>query len=180
MEAFMRKCHRDEGQAAIVDAIMFMTIMLVASAVILGASGGWYNRDSNDGILQYTTEYASTVLRMELPGASYTDPCGQFVDLNGSMRSVGFLLCDEAMILEFGPGSSNFSEYNDAMLTACKNIIRPGLGFAISCNEGSVFISGSISGIRELPDTRSASHILISPYPEMQSSVSITFYVWVV
>ncbi len=167
------------GQAAIVDAIMFMTIMLIASAVVIGATG--FNRTTvqdSSTLQQYARDFSTTVLKTELSGLAYDGPNGETVNLGNSSRSISQLLCDEAMILGNGPSDYDFTEYNGETLRACNLIIRPGLGFAISCNGDSIFISDGPSCMEELPPTRSASQFEISP--DSINDVIIIIFVWVV
>lgn len=170
----MRHC--SGGQAAMVDAILFMTVMLIASAVVIGSTG--QRPSDSSGVQQYVGDFAQTILATELANLHYTDVDGNVVFLGDSGRSIGRLLCDEAVILDSGRGPCDFSSYEDVILTAGSRLIRPGLDFAISCNGGAVFISGDADSISELPHNRCArqAEILI----DGTSSVTITVYVWVV
>ena len=161
-----------------VDAILFMTIMLVASAVVIGSSTS--STQYNHGLQQYVGDFAGTVLSVELSGLEYKDTMGRSVNLGDSPRSIGQLLCDEAVILGNGGGDSDFSDYNAVILAACRHMVRPGLGFSVSCNDGSVLISDTIADISELPETRSASQLAILPDGAGSVAVTITVHVWVI
>jgi hypothetical protein len=168
------------GQVAIVDAILFMTIMLVASAVVIGSSGiNSRQADNSSQMQQYAREFSETVLNLELTGLEYTGPSGEVVNLGNASSSVGRLLCDEAMILGSGHDNCDFTDYNVDIVKACGYIIRPGLDFAISCDGSSVFISRNMDSIAELPPTRSASQFEIFSDSGDFQAVTIIIYVWV-
>ncbi|MFO7618857.1 MAG: hypothetical protein R6W91_04295 [Thermoplasmata archaeon] len=174
----MRPRVRDSaGQAAMVDAILFMTVMLVASAVVIGSTT--LPGTGLSVVQQYTADYAQTLLSVELTGLEYRDAGGNAVILNGSGRSIGQLLCDEALILGAGIGRSDFSDYDAKILAAGKSIIRPDMDFAISCNGGAVFISGCTSSVSGLPGTHSASQMTIWDGSASLAPITITVYVWV-
>ena len=166
------------GQAAMVDAILFMTLMLIASAVVIGSARPPGSELSD--LQRYTADYAQTVLSAELSGVEYKDVEGRGITLGESGRSIGQLLCDESSILSNGIGRSDFSEYEARILAAGKSIIRPDMDFAISCNDGTVFISANASCISELPGTHSASQMIVWTGDLTATPVTMTVYVWVV
>jgi hypothetical protein len=165
------------GQAAMVDAILFMTIMLVASAVIIGSASSIKPANVEfSGLQQYAVDYAETLLAMEISGLNYKDTAGATVNVSGSGKSISQLLCDEALILREST-ASNFTNYESNILRAGKSIIRPGLDYAISC-DGAMFLSNRISTISNLPPDRCANQMIV--FAGSGPSITITVYVWVV
>ncbi len=164
--------HRISGsvaQTAMVDAILFMTIMLVASAVILGSSG--YHDNPNldfTAIQQYTTDFAETYMGIDLNLE------------NGSWRSVSQLLCDECLALRQGAAASEQEELNAQIMATGRNLIRPGLDFAVSCDTGSVFISGNAPDLDSLPGNRCATMMTVYPGESLGGDIVIAVFVWVV
>jgi hypothetical protein len=158
-----------EAQVAMVDAILFMTIMLVASAVILGSSG-YRDNSSADfaAIQQYTTDFTETYMGVDLNLE------------NGSWRSVSQLLCDECLALRQGGVASESGELNSRILATGRNIIRPGLDFAISCDMGAVFISGNLHDLDSLPGNRCADMMTVFPGEGLGGDIVISVFVWVV
>jgi hypothetical protein len=178
MEAFNVRRQDNAGQAAMVDAILFMTVMLIASAVIIGSASSFKPASVEySGLQQYAADYAETLLAMEISDINYEDAAGATVNISGSGKSISQLLCDEALILREST-TSNFSDYESTIFGAGKAIIRPGLDYAISCDEDSIFLSGSISSLSELPPNRCASQMIV--FAGSGSSIIITVYVWVV
>jgi hypothetical protein len=175
----MRPLKRDRaGQAAMVDAILFMTIMLIASAVIIGSASSIKPANIEfSGLQQYADDFSETLLAMEIGGLQYNGAAGTMVNVSGSDKSISQLLCDETLILR-NSTSPDFSDYESTIYGAGKAIIRPGLDYAISCDDDSIFLSGRISSILELPPDRCASQMVV--FAGSGSSITITVYVWVI
>jgi len=164
--------HRISGsaaQVAMVDAILFMTIMLVASAVILGSSG-YRDNSSEDfaAIQQYSTDFMETLMAVDLNQA------------NCSFRSVSQVLCDECLALRQGVTTEEYETMNALILATGRNLIRPGMDFAVSCGMGSVFISGNAPDLDSLPGNRCANMMTVYPGEGLGGDVAITVFVWVV
>ena len=174
----MRLFPRDRnGQSAMVDAILFMTIMLIASAVIIGSASPTKSANLEfSGLQQYTQDFTGTLLAMELNGLHYIDVAGDTINVSGSGNSIGQLLCDEALILRNGI-DMDFSSFESAIHNAGRTILRPGLDCAISCDGSSIFLSGSISNASLLPPEHCASQM--SVFPGIGPNIVITVYVWV-
>ena len=170
----------NDGQAALVDAILFMTVMLIASAVIIGSASSSRPVDVQySGLQQYLRNFAQTLLAVELCGMSYIDVTGQYILLEDSGRSIGQLLCDEAMVLSNGHGQSDFTDYEIRVMDAANSLLRPGMGYAISCDETAVFISNCIGDFTELPPDRFASQMVIFSDIGASYRISITVSLWV-
>ncbi|MDO9537675.1 MAG: hypothetical protein Q7J68_05105 [Thermoplasmata archaeon] len=169
----MKRLSRNrDGQIAVVDVILFMTIMLIASAVVIGSNGSVGLEELEfRGLQQYTSDYASTVLAMELGGMEYLDSSGSAVLLGESGKSISQLLCDEEIILR-ADASCDFSTYNQRILDVARALLRSGLDCAISCDD--ILITSN-----ELPIEHCASQVSIFP-GETGENVTITVYVWVV
>jgi hypothetical protein len=73
--------------------------------------------------------------------------------------------------------AANFYDYESKIYDTGKSIIRPGLDYAISCDD-ALFISGGTSGISDLPLDRCASQMII--FADSGPSIVITVYVWVI
>lgn len=174
----MSQLHRDrKGQAAMVDAILFMTIMLIASAVIIGSASSFKATDVKfSGLQQYTVDFTGTMLAMEIGGLQYKIATGATVNVSGSDKSISQFLCDEALILRENT-ASNFTNYESTIFSAGKSIIRPGLDYAISCDD-AIFLSNRISTISDLPSDRCASQLIV--FAGSGSSITIIVYVWVI
>jgi hypothetical protein len=174
----VRPFKRDRrGQAAMVDAILFMTVMLIASAVIIGSAGSIRPANTEySGLQQYAVDFSETLLAMDICGLNYEDPTGATVNVSGSGNSISQRLCDESLILRDST-ASNFSDYESAIFCAGNAIIRPGLDYAISSDGDSIFISGTISSMSDLPPDRCASQMMV--FAGSGSSIIITIYVWV-
>ena len=175
----MVKLRQDRGaQVAMVDAILFMTIMLVASAIIIGSSGS----DGTDaqeylGLQQYTGDFAGTFLSVEFGEMTYLNGTGGIV-IVGNGKSVGLALCDEALLLQRSGGVGDFTSYDKSILDAGRNLLRPGLDFAVSCDIGSIFISTVIENSTQLPLNHCASQVQI--LAGENTAITITVFVWVV
>lgn len=169
----MRLGGRGGGQAAMVDAILFMTIMLVACAVVVGSSGA-ARSDGREALQRYAADYADALLASELSGLEYANATGSNISAAASGLCVAQLLCDEALVLENASGC-DFSGYNARILTAARALLRPGLDCAVSC--GPAFISG-LGDAGMLPADRCASRMTV--IPGSGDALDITVYVWVV
>ena len=147
---------QDDGQTALVDSIIFMILMLLASGIILGSAGNSIPDDN--GLNQYTNDFADTLLAME-------------ISHNQGSKSVSDILCEQAIL----SGQVNFTGTNEAIFDSGDMLIRPGLAYAISCQD--VFLSSYIDSIDELPIQRQASQ---REYLIQSEQIIITIYVWVV
>ena len=169
------------GQTALVDAIIFMILMSLASGIILGSGGGTAASQSEmESIQQYTHDFTDTLLAMEIESPNYIDPEDNLITMNGSASSIGQLLCDAAIINYQSTGQVNFSGYVTAIKNAGNSLIRPGLGYAVYSLVGShqaLFLSNQIDDIEELSDERYASQRL---YDVNGNPVNITIFVWVI
>jgi len=145
----------DKGQVALVDAIIFMIFMSLASGIILGSAGNLSNAD-NSGLQQYTSNFADTLLAVEI---------------GENFKPVSEILCDEAIL----DNQLNFTDINAAILETGDALIRPGLGYAISCQD--IFLSNYIEDKEELPAERQASQKTLMV---LDSQIDITIYVWVI
>jgi len=161
-----------------VDAILFMTVMLIASAVIIGSASSIKPANVEfSGLQQYAVDFSETLLAMEISGLHYENSTGATVNVSGSGKSISQLLCDEVLIIRDST-ASNFSDYESIIFTAGQAIIRPGLDYAISCDGDSIFLSGRISSMSELPPDRCASQMMV--FADSSTSITITVYVWVI
>jgi hypothetical protein len=150
------------------DALLFMTVMTVACAVVVGSSGG----DATGARLElqrYADDFTSTLLAAELEGMEYRRGNESVAMPRGC---VARLIFDEAMVLEGGEGC-DFSGYNARLLGAARALLRPGLGCAMSC--GPVLIGGEAG----LPADRCASQMTVLPEGGAEP-LTITVYVWVI
>jgi len=157
------------AQASMVDSILFMTIMLVASAVVLGSSGHQRGTDTGFPVIrQYADDFGDTFMALDLPVE------------NGSWTSVSRMLCDECLALRRGAEPSQYDEINIHIMNAGRNIIRPGLDFAVSCDNGSIFMSSLVPDAGSLPPDRCASEMTVYPGGGLGGPIAITVYVWVI
>ena len=171
----------DNGQTAMTDAILFMTLMVIACAVVIGSTGDWgTSLAQRRGLQQYTDDFADTLLSVELADIYYLDGNGDVVDLAGSPRSVGLLLSEEVLLIRNGMPKAGLAQgYERPILDAGRSLSRSGTGFAILCdNDGTqAFISDFVTDSDELPADRSASQRTVS-LPGC-GTMSITVYTWV-
>ncbi|MBA3046043.1 MAG: hypothetical protein KKH41_07345 [Candidatus Thermoplasmatota archaeon] len=171
-----RRPMNSEGQLAMVDAILFMTVMLIASAVIIGSAGSVKPENVEyTSQRQYADDFARTMLAVEIAGMEYMNADGETINISEAGIRIAQLLCDEAIILENSIGTPDFFDYEARILEAGSNLIRPGMGFAIAAGD-AVFISQA----SELPSERFASQMVIITDYLSGSSVTITVYVWVI
>ncbi len=168
--------------AAMTDAILFMTLMVIACAVVIGSTqGGKGSLVQRNGLQQYTEDFAGTVLAVELRDLYDTDANGDIVNLTG--RSVGQLLSEEVVLLSGGAPVSGFADgYESGILDAGKGLVREGLGFALLSEGGgqtsSILISYHIDSVGDLPANRCASQM--EYFVGNGETVTITVYVWVI
>lgn len=164
------------GQVAMVDAILFMTLMLIASGVMVGSSEFMESDDSGYGVLQiYTGDFAEVFLQMEVTGLNYVNSTGDTVALGDSGISAAKALCDEMLLSGTG---GNFTEYENCILAAGSLLIRPGAGFAVSCSPVAIFISNLAPTEEKMPLNRCAS--LHSYLAGEGLEIEITVFVWVI
>ncbi len=174
-------CRNNLGQTAMTDAILFMTLMVIACAVVIGSTqGGKGNLVQRNGLQQYTEDFAGTLLAMELRDLYYTDVNGDIVDLSG--RSIGQLLSEEVVLLSGGAPASGFADgYEPGILDAGKALVREGIGFALVSEGGGqtskILVSYHIDSIGDLPADRCASQM--EYFVGNCETVTITVYVWV-
>ena len=142
---------QDHGQTALVDSIIFMILMLLASGIILGSAG---NIIQNNGLSQYTNDFADTLLTM---------------DIGENATPVSDILCNQAILSSL----SNFTASNQEILDSGDLLIRPGLAYAITCQD--MLLSSNIDSIEELPTQRQASQ---REYLVHDEQIIITVYVW--
>ena len=144
------------GQTALIDAIIFMILMSLASGIILGFGGDAAIQQSEmEGIQQYSHDFADTLLSMEV---------------GEHPRPISEILCDQAIIRQ-----SNFTAMNETILEAGNLLVRPGLAYAISYQDN--LISSHADFTEELPDERYASQRL---YNINGKQVDIIVFVWVI
>ena len=142
----------DDGQTALVDSIIFMILMLLASGIILGSAGSIIQKDA--GLHQYTNDFADTLLAMEV---------------GENIKPVSDILCEQAILSD----QSNFTAMNQMILDSGDQLIRPGLAYALSYQ--NVLISSHIDSIEDLPTQRQASQ---REYLILDETIIITVYVW--
>ena len=169
------------AQTALVDAIVFMILMSLASGIILGSGGGTaYGQSEMESLQQYSHDFTDTLLAVEIESPNYIDPEDNQITMNGSACSIGQLLCDAAIINYQSTGQVNFSGYVTAILNTGNSVIRPGLGYAVYSHVGSnqaIFLSNQIDDVEELPDELYASQRLYDVHGNL---VNITIFVWVI
>lgn len=173
----MRRLSRGRGgQVAMVDAILFMTLMLIASGVMVGSTKFTDSATSEYNALEtYTGDFAETFLSMEVTGLSYLNSTGEVISIGNSGISIAKALCDEALL---DVESGSFSEYEKCILAAGNLLIRPGLGFTVSCSPTGIFISNLASAETDMPLNRCASRH--SYLAGDGTEIEITVYVWVI
>lgn len=173
------------GQMAMTDAILFMTLMIIACAVVLGpALESNFSATKRDGLQQYTEDFTNTLLTLELDGLCYTNQSGGEVNFSGAPKAIQNYLVEEVLLVYQGVPRSNFAEgYESAILSAGMVLQRPGTDFAIFSemkSQGvSIFLSGSLANQSELPGDRCASQ-RASFLSNGEYEVNITVFVWVV
>ena len=177
----MMPIESNNGQTAMTDAILFLTLMVIACAVVIGSTGDWgTSLAQRRGLQQYTDDFTDTLLSVELTDIYYLDGNGDVVDLTGSPRSVGLLLIEEIMLIQNGMPETGLAQgYERPILDAGRSLSRSGTGFAILCdNDGTLaFLSDFVTDPDDLPGDRSASQRTVS-LPG-SGTMSITVYTWV-
>ena len=165
------------AQSAVIDAILFMAVMLVASAVMIGSSG-LIRSPGFSSLQQYTDDFSQTYMAVELNELLYIDSSGNQTSTGSAARTVCQALCDECLIVR-NHSIEGFESYNSRLLSLGNSILRPGLDFAVSCDNGAVFITNRIGEPTELPEERCASQIEIWPGDSSATKIRITIFVWV-
>jgi hypothetical protein len=112
---------------AVFDAVMFLVIMLVASALIFAYTLQAFNVGevvSNEADFRYSQEAFDAALEVTVREASYVDLAGNTVTKRD--RSVEDLLLDELRLLDDGVPASNFAgsgRYQSALLQEVSAVV---------------------------------------------------------
>ena len=172
----------NQGQTALVDAIIFMILMTLASGIILGSGAGSAIKQSEiEGLQQYTQEFAETLLAIEIESPGYIGPRGDNITINGSVNCISMLLCDAAIVDYQTGNQANYSELQNSIEAIGNSLVRPGIGYAIHSHvEGQesngLFVSNQIDLNEELPDQLFASQ---NKYEIAGEKVVVTVFTWV-
>jgi hypothetical protein len=98
-----------EGQTAAFDATIFLAIMLVASALIVGVSGYLEQEEDTrafEELQVLTTRLANAVLESTVPNASYMDINGdRYVQVDISVQD---MIVEELLLMNAGVPPDNF------------------------------------------------------------------------
>lgn len=172
------------GQMAMTDAILFMIIMIIACAVVLGPTlKSNFSATRRDSLQQYTEDFTNTLLALELEGLSYVNQSGSSVNSSGAPKPIQNYLVEEVLLFFQGVPRSNFAEgYESAIVSAGMALQKPGTDFAIlgemQTQGVSIFLSKSLTNQNELPGDRCGSQ-RVSFLNQGEFEVNITVFVWV-
>ncbi len=148
-----------KGQTAMVDSLVFLALMGIATAIILADVPV---EDVEYQELQYySRDFAETLLSVDILQ-------------NGTGEDICTLLC-EATVLKMNGGDT--SEIEEQILNAGISLIRPGASFAISSGsiEQDFFMSDHAEGPGDLPgEVAALSRQLV--FNGLQ--IEIIVYVW--
>jgi len=152
------------GQAAMVDAIIFMILLTLASGIVLTAG----NRiPGDDSSYQYSEDFADTVLSLD-------------IEIFNNTRPLGNVLCDMTM-LEISGASLDNGSWEGKVTDAGNALIRSGMGWAIESRTGEsdavIFVSPNVDGSDLMPDDVYASQRIYSYGGE---AIRITVFTWVI
>lgn len=123
----MRLLHKEDGQSSVYDAMMFLSIMLVASTLIIGISNYLLRAEdirSFEELEQYSTRYANAVLSSTVPNASYIDSLGSRV--TSQDISVQDMIIEEMVLLRSGVPGDNFNGtdgYNNRIVHVLSSLL---------------------------------------------------------
>ncbi len=173
----------EDGQSSVYDAMIFLSIMLVASALIIGAYTHLRRAEevySYEELHRNSVRFANAVLSSTVPNASYVDSFGNKVTSRDI--SVRDMIIEELMLLESGIPKQNFEGpegYNSRILNVSSSLLDEDRFLcALSARYGDQEI---IFG-RGLPaeDRRgeTAAQTIRIPVPEVENDITITVHLW--
>ena len=167
------------GQTALVDSIVFMILLTLASSIILGSGSGYSRQSEIEGLQQYSSDFTETLLAMEIDTLNYTDSQGEAIALNGSFKNICQLITDVTIINYQTSEQANLSGYESAILDTGNLLIRSGMGFAVcsSLEDQTLFLSCHTENEESMPNERYATQRL---YDIADLHVKLTVYVWVI
>ena len=179
------------GQSALFDAIIFLIIMLVASAIVYTYSAHAFRSQeivSHEDMMRYAEETRHALMQSTLNHTWYFDNNGNNISKPPGSTNIHDLLLEELSLLDDGALSENFADgYEKDINITARTLIRSGYHYAIHAtytnietNDTSlILISDTIENISELPDERaSISWNPLMIKEEQSGSATIVFYIW--
>ena len=179
----MRNPHDEEGQSSIYDAMMFLSIMLVASASIIGVSNYLLRADdvrSFEELENYSARYANAVLSSTVPNATYIDGLGS--NVTSQDISVRDMIIEELVLLRSGVPEENFGGsggYDERIAHVLSSLLDTDRFQARLCGRYGVqeVAFGSESEPAGHKEDIAANTARIS-MPEAENDILIVVYVW--
>ena len=173
----------EKGQSSVHDAMMFLSIMLVASALIVGVSNHLLRAgDVHDfeRLHNHTTRLASTVLSSTVPNASYVDEDGRTIISKDI--SVLDMIIEELVMLDWGLSRDDFDgpgRYNGRIVQVVSALLDEDIFFYALCGQYGdleIALGNSIpSGNQGVEVAASTARI---PMPGEEYDVLITLHLW--
>jgi len=174
------------GQGALLDSILFLVIMLVASTLVYVYGAGAFHveaavRQGDD--LRFASDALDSVLASSLAEASYKDIHGREIQLRE--KSVSELILSEFALRRDGVPASSFQgpgRIEESIEGQLGLLVAPQYHFALHANylSGSLFLSDSIAGTAGLPHVRTAASTelsLLAP-SGVNQAILVTLYLW--
>ncbi len=179
----MRKPYNERGQSSVYDAMIFLSIMLVASTLITAVSTHLLRADEVRGfeeLEKYSIRYANAVLSSTVPSASYKDSVGS--NVTSSDISVRDMVIEELVLLRSGISEENFEGphgYNERITRVMLSLLdkdRFDARLHGQYGECEVAFSTTFSQTYQEEDiAASTARILV---PEAENEIVIIVYVW--
>ncbi len=175
------RCGTDKkGQSSIYDAMMSLSIMLVASGLVVGLSVHLMKADDVnefEELHNYAGRLASALLSSTVPNASFLDVDG--FEIVAKDISVQEMIVQEVLLLESGVARENFLGANgyDTRIEEVLSSLLDGDRF--DCRLHGFYKSQEVAFGEELPD---AHNEVAADNTEIhlpgEESIRITLYVW--
>ncbi|MCK4445328.1 MAG: hypothetical protein KAW09_12340 [Thermoplasmata archaeon] len=177
----MRIQPKEDGQSSVYDAMIFLSIMLVASALIVGASTHLLRAEdvhSYENLHQNSVRFTNAVLSSTVPNASYVDSFG-FKVISKDI-SIQDMIIQELVLLESGVPEQNFrgeGGYNIRVEGVLSSLIDKD---RFHCTLSGSHRSHEITFGDSFPDSpyEIAANTTEIYLPEDDASITITLYVW--
>lgn len=179
----MRIQLEEDGQSSVYDAMMFLSIMLVASALIVGVSNHLLRADdvrSFDDLEQSSMRFANAVLTSTVPNASYIDGMGSKVTSRDI--SVQDMVIEELVLLRSGMPEENFDGadgYNERIVQVLSSLLDKDRFFgALFGQYGDEEIMLGDGFPFQGQQGEIAANTTRIPMPEEENDIIIIVYLW--
>ena len=168
----------DCGQEGFYDAMLFLTIISVASCMVLTSAATLMGPDdaaARERALDYARQSLDSLLSSTLAEAFYTDGGGNRIDMGNNTTVEGFLLTETYLIVN-GWREDAFHECNMRIERTARGLITG--AYRVSLETG-IFAAGVLEEAVALGDDRpSPGYSAVSDYSLHGASVRIGLTLW--